>query len=416
MAQAEPSKLCQAEEDTCKREVQAWCYHCSKNLCRVHLLKHVQLVEDKIREELHLLADQLNELSIRFDQLDISSAVLQQPFSLLDQWSGEAHARIDQIVELKRQRLNEMIEHYRRIFSSKKQEQMKKIDSTKRLLTKLVEENDGTRQQINELQASIDEAINYLNSFDEHRISIVAPLPDCSVDVRPEFPSFNDFANDEFREIEVTYIRLNGTIRTYRVSTKKEGNIRDLKQSFIDHYAKLKLSELPMQKRMVDSLHQPKSAFLLAVEVYNHRIHLQFDETHLLSLIQDQDEIVVYEVPFSLEEANNPRILMPCAFRTLPTKQPFGLPIFLNIPRRGCRGQDVADGIVDTLGHFFSFDPRLDQNLYDVNLIRLTGGSSKGIKLNTVLQDEIDLIHTNAQLTIDINGQIAEIYQKSFSK
>ena len=416
MAQTERFKLCQSEEDVCKREVQAWCYHCSKNLCRVHLLKHVQLVEDKIREELNLFADQFNELSNKFNDLHISSNILEKPFSLLDQWSYDAHAHIDHIVEMKRQRLNDIIDDYRRVFSMKKDDHMKKIDVSRKLLVKLIEDNDGTRQQTHELQTSIDEAMNYLNSLDEHRITLIAPLPDCSIDIRQEFQNFTHLINNDIREMEIIYIQLNGIIRSYRISTKKNGNIRDLKLAFIDHYIKLKSDSIPMLKKTIDYDHQPKSAFILAVEVYNHRIHLQFEETHPLNLIQDQDKIVFYEMPYSLEESNNPRILMPCSFRTLPNKQPFGLPIFLNIPRRGCRGQDLIEVILNTLGNFFPFDPQIDQSLYDVSLVRFAGGSSKAIKLNTILQDEIDLLQTNAQILIDIHGQIAETYQQSYSK
>ena len=84
MASNKPLKVCEAEENACKRDVQALCYHCSKNLCRVHLMQHAQLIEDKTRSELHKLADNFNELSSRFDHLSISDDILKEPLIQLE--------------------------------------------------------------------------------------------------------------------------------------------------------------------------------------------------------------------------------------------------------------------------------------------------------------------------------------------
>lgn len=401
-------KLCQADEDACKREVQAWCYHCSKNLCRVHLLKHVQLVEEKTREELHILADQLNYLSTSLHQLKISPNLAHHPFSALEQWRLGAHTKVDQIVDMKRQELKDILDGYEKAFLIKKMEQMKTIDLNKKLLSKLIEENDGTRQQIIELQSSIDETTNYLSSLDQHRIDVHGSVPDFSIIIEETCHPFDILVNPQWRDIEVVYVRLNGGIRPHRVLTRRSGNMRDLKVSFVDQYPQTTATSSETD----EGQHQPKVDFLLATEVYNHRIHLQFEDSHLLSLIQDQDKIVFYEMPYSLEKLDHPCLPIPCSFRRLPNKEPFGVPIFLSLPRQGCRGQDVIEAILDTLDHFFPFNARINQNLYSVRLVRLAGGNSKAIKLHTILQDEIDLTQTNAQILIDIHSQIAEAYQQ----
>jgi hypothetical protein len=106
--------------------------------------------------------------------------------------------------------------------------------------------------------------------------------------------------------------------------------------------------------------HQPKSDFILAAEVYNHRIHLQYSDDSSLTSILERDQIVFYEVPDSLKKGNNKTILMPCVFREENNRQNFGYPIYLSIPRRGCEGKDIQEALqvkhtIPNISQTFSF-------------------------------------------------------------
>ncbi|CAF3523880.1 unnamed protein product [Rotaria sp. Silwood1] len=410
------SKVCEVEGTVCKKDVQALCYHCSKNLCRIHLIQHAQLMEDMTRGKLNSLADKFNELSLRFDNISISDNILKIPFVQLEKWRAEAHEKIDQIVEQKRQELNDELDKYRKVFLTKNEEQLIKMNNSKRIIAELIQESDASANQITDLQTSIDETENYLNSLMTHEINVIATTPIWRVDIESQLFEPQSILKNELREFKITYLRLNGIIRNYYVKTKKDGKISDLINSFVLQYVLMEEFSQSPQNLIDTTNHHPKYDFILPTEVYNNRVHLQFNNNSLLNSILDRDLIVFYETPHSINEKICTNILMPCSFRRQTNKNPFGLPIYLNIPRQGCRGQHILDALRDSLGKYFRLNPNTEQQLYEAYLEVTVDYSTKRMNLNDVLESETIFDRRNTYIIVDICNQIADEYERSILK
>ncbi|UJR29177.1 hypothetical protein I4U23_010391 [Adineta vaga] len=408
-------KLCEVDEDSCRRQARVLCFHCSKNLCRIHLEQHSQLIEENTRTELNSLADKLNELSSKFNDLVISSEFLQQPFSQLEKWCLEAHAKIDEIVEKKRMEINYLIDEYGKSFSIHNKEKLEKINDIKKTIAELIRDNDASTEQITELQKSLENSEKYLNTLNTHTISATACSPIWLVDIHLQ--SFDCTPNPvgKLRGFNVNYIRLDGSFERHYLKTNNDGTMNDLLKAFVHQYSLLK-ALIRLQSNLEEKNdHQPNSDFILPTEVYNHQIQSQYSAGTLLSNVKTRDSIVFYEVPKSISSEDNPHILMPCCFQRQLNGSLFGWPIYLNVPRKGCRGQDVKDSIQNSLGNFFLLSPSTDLQLYDAYLHITRNYTTAKTKLDTILNDEIDFTKANATLYVNISDEVADQYEQNVS-
>ena len=402
------TKIYQVDDNPCKRDAQALCFHCSKNLCRIHLLQHAQIIEEKTRVELNLLADKFNELSSRFEHIPISANILEKPFEELEKWSADAHKKIDQIIENKRREIDEIMESYRTVFNMKNEEQIKKINDSKKLVVELIQEADASRKQMDDLQVSITEAEKYLQSLHTHTINVVNASPICLLDLETRFFDYQLKPCAKLKNFKITYIRLNGTIRIYYVKTNKHGLMSDLKYSFVRQYNLLEaLIQVELNSNCAID-HQPKTDFILPVNVYNHHVRRQYSDDTKLACINDNGVLVFYETPHSLVEPDNSQILMPCCFGHLLSNTLFGFPIYLSVPRNECQGQDVLNALHNTLGLFFPLNPENDRNMYNATIIFSPTAQPHSIRkaLNDVLEDLIDFNRTTTSLEVGIHKAI----------
>ena len=402
MAETRPVKICEAEEDACKKDVQALCYHCSRNLCRTHLVRHAQLMEDKTKAELNVLTDQFNELSARFNDLSFSESILENPRLQLERWSIEAHQTIDQIVENKRKELQDEFEKHRQVFLHGKKEQSVKLNGSKKTLRELIEESDATTSQITSLQQSIEETQTYLNNQTIPVFNLVVQPANWFVNIRTEGQAES---KDKIREFQITYVRVNGLIRNYFIRTKENGTMADLMKNFIRQYTVIEEATLLENNQIYTIDHLPDSDFLLPVEVYNHRIHLQYQENSLLKDITNRDLIVFYETPYSVHDLNNPHILMPCLFRNPTTGQSFGLPIYLSVPRKECRGAHIREALQRTVDKFYTPITAIGPSCYKAFLRRTVGSSATEVKLDDALQDQIDFTNVFTWAIVDFDNK-----------
>ena len=207
----------------------------------------------------------------------------------------------------------------------------------------------------------------------------------------------------KIRTFKLDYVRINGQNKSYSIKLDEHGRMSDLVREFCDRFqpkTKAKPNTTPMEvegasasdktndveeKKVEDDDdveeeeepeedkedftnepdydgHQPKPDFILPVEVYNHRIHLQYSDNSLLSSIIERDQIVFYEVPESLKSKTNDTILMPCVFRNESNRQNFGYPIYLSIPRNDCRGRDIQEALKVT----FTYNMHIKDNFVAV--------------------------------------------------
>ena len=202
----------------------------------------------------------------------------------------------------------------------------------------------------------------------------------------------------KIRTFKLDYVRLNGQIKSYTLKLDEHVRMSDLVREFCDRFqpkTKAKPNTTPMEVEGASASdktsdveddddveeeeepeedkedftnepdydgHQPKPDFILPVEVYNHRIHLQYSDNSLLSSIIEGDQIVFYEVPESLKSKTNDTILMPCVFRNESNGQNFGYPIYLSIPRNDCRGRDIQEALKVT----FTYNMCIEDNFVAV--------------------------------------------------
>lgn len=413
MASSDSVKTCQVDDDACKRDAQALCFHCSKNVCRIHLLQHAQLMEEKTQVEMNLLADRLNGLSSRLDSISISPDILQKPFEELEKWSVDAHQKIDQIVEIKRREVSDKIEEYRTTFASRNDEQIQKINLMKNSIAKSIVETDITRKQLDDLKASIDQAERYLQSLNTHTINVITSPSTHHVHINTQRFDCQPVLNYELKYFKITYIRLNGSIQSYYVKTKKDGLMSDLMNSFVRQYNILEvLTRVELNSNQTVDL-PPKYDFIQPVQVWNYRTHQQYNIDTKLSAVRDNEMIFFYELAYSYYEPNSQRILMPCQFRRLSSKVLLESPIYLSVPRNGCKGQDVLDALLLTCDKLFAFNPGNDQNLYNATLVyHIPHRAKKSRKaLNDVLEDVMDFDTVRISLEIDIDNELARGYE-----
>ncbi|CAF4006498.1 unnamed protein product, partial [Adineta steineri] len=369
---------------------------------------------ENVRSELNTLADKFNELSSRFNDLSISSDFLEQPFSQLEQWRIDAHNKIDEIIEKKRQEINDKIDEYKKLFTINNTEQLEKINVNKKLIAELIQDTDASHQQISDFQTSIDNTEKYLNSLTTHKINTINHPLIWSVDIHTQhFQSQSMLSINKLRVFNITYIRLDGIIRPHYVNANKDGTMNNLIRVFIQQYPLFEALVRAQPNSTILTDHQPKYDFILPIEVYDHDVRSQYTNDHKLVLISDYESIVFYETSFPLSDHNHPNILMACAFQRLSNKTPFGWPIYLNVPRTKCRGQDVQDALQNVLGNFFPLNPNTDRLLYDAYLSTSINGYTKQTKLNTILQNELDFSKTHVTLFVNIANLIVEQYEQN---
>lgn len=248
----------------------------------------------------------------------------------------------------------------------------------------------------------------------------------------------------KFRIFKIEYVRLNGQIKYYFIKSNERGRMHNLLKDFCDRFQpKAKIDQIEPMESDNDNLnnnhqlnqddeqeedltlaqdydgHQPKAELILPVEVYNHRIHLQYNDDALLTNILERDQIVFYEVPVSLKKENNETILMPCLFRTADSlHQNFGLPIYLNIPRHKCTGKHIQDALQSSIGNFLplsAFNPS-DKTPYVASCVFNQNYTQTTKTLSSCIDDQIDFNRTNTTLVVDVAPSIIEKYEQEDKK
>ncbi|CAF1545387.1 unnamed protein product, partial [Didymodactylos carnosus] len=250
------------------------------------------------------------------------------------------------------------------------------------------------------------------------------------------------------RLFKIEYVRLNGKIKFYHLKTNERGRMSNLIKDFIQKFTPKKPSAITSDgDQTEDNIlggddenlnenddsdfldenddHVPKSDHILATEVYNHRIHLQYSDDTLLSNILERDQIVFYEVPVSLKKENNDTILMPCLLRTMDSMhQNFGLPFYLNIPRHKCQGKNILEALQQVIGNFLPLNTSSSSSSivdttkppYIAHCVCSQNYTQTTKLLTNVLDDLFDFSRTNTTLVCDVARPIVDQYEKEEQK
>ena len=171
------------------------------------------------------------------------------------------------------------------------------------------------------------------------------------------------------RTFKIDYVRLDGSLKTYHVKSNDQGRMRNLIQDFckrfhakepatesmdVDEDGTAEKDEVVEKEEEEEDLtkdpnydgHVPLPDHILAAEIYNSRIYSQYKDDSYLTSVLDRDRVVFYETPNTLKGDNLETILMPCVFRAMDTyRSNFGLPFYVNIPRKSCKGKDIDEAL-----------------------------------------------------------------------
>ncbi|CAF1224949.1 unnamed protein product [Rotaria sordida] len=250
------------------------------------------------------------------------------------------------------------------------------------------------------------------------------------------------------RQFKIDYVRLNGQIKTYHIKYNENDHVRNLVQKFCDCFQEKKTKIHDNKPIMIDIAsesnettnqdededededennededftkaddyngHKPKPDHILPVEVYNHRIHLQYRDNTLLTNIFKYDQIVFYETPDSLKKEDSENILIPCIFRDEYHHYNFGLPIYLSVPKHNCKGRNIQEALQKTIGNFLPL-PSMDSSdkpFYTASLTFSESYYPKTEPLESLLDDHIDFTHISRTLIIDVASSIVDEYKK----
>ncbi|CAF3461108.1 unnamed protein product [Rotaria sp. Silwood1] len=168
------SKPCQANDNgiNCEKDARAKCFHCSRDLCLTHFTEHSQFIDSQTRTFLYSHEKILNDLYNKFEFLSISSRILEYPFIQLEKWRTDAHQKLDQLAEQKRQEIQQKISEYRIIFTEKTNEQKQKIELLKKQLNNLSQQTHVANKEIKYLEDKINETKIFLHSIEKHSIKV----------------------------------------------------------------------------------------------------------------------------------------------------------------------------------------------------------------------------------------------------
>ncbi|CAF2959310.1 unnamed protein product [Rotaria sp. Silwood2] len=404
-------KPCQAEDnEKCKNEARAHCYHCSRDLCLDHLTQHAQLIDALTRSALDDYFTILTNLSTRLQSLTISTNILNDPFLKIEQWRIDAYRQIDDIVEKKFQEIRIKIDEYRQIFDTIRNEQLEKIVRYKEKIAKLFRKTQVANKDMSNLKKSIEQIQNDSNIFDKHSIEVLSNRPLIhSINIRmrlndwklPPSPLSSSPSSSSLSsiiqqlEFRLKYVRLSGIVTCHYVLVEINGTIGDLIDQFI-----MTENNLIMGKCKRD--------YFLPAEVSQNRVRRRFTNNIQLKIIFNKiDELVLYETPFELNTCNLQQYcLIFCRFEDgLPWNIKFGLPILLNVPRFQCRGRDVINALDKILKICFPLIVTNNNVHYEVKIVSDDHQISTATILNEWADEVIDdhlLMADNAILVINL--------------
>ncbi|UJR36133.1 hypothetical protein I4U23_028867 [Adineta vaga] len=247
----------------------------------------------------------------------------------------------------------------------------------------------------------------------------------------------------KIRTYKIDYVRINGQIKSYHIKIDEHSRVSNLVDAFCSRFQpkeKKTNQEKPMdigdQSESKDAAypdenneeddeedltkaadfdgHQPKPDYILSAEVYNHRIHLQYNDNTPLTRILDRDQVVFFEVPDPITGEKKENILMPCTFREGNYRQNFGLPIYLSVPRKNCTGKHVQDALQKVIGNFLPLSSvkSSDKPLYTASLQTSQNYHQQLKLLSNYLDEPIDFGRMNVELVVEVSSTVVDLYKK----
>lgn len=153
------------EIESCLRVSTTLCRHCTKNVCRRHFDEHAE----QLFQELHSLANSINELDENICSLCVDE-YKQKPLEKLIQWRDEAIRHINDVFELKKQKLDLLLQDNEALFLQRVTCHKNVIGELKEETATLAKDGDVTFEQLQLLKRKFGELKDYVN---QTRTSVV---------------------------------------------------------------------------------------------------------------------------------------------------------------------------------------------------------------------------------------------------
>lgn len=150
------AKRCLVE--TCKREAETYCYHCSHDVCTKHYLEH----KKSIQEQLHPFVDEINLIydRLRPDNKNQTSSVPQcfiNACSQLDKWREACHHCIEITYDRIRHQINDIMENHKHDETQKAMKNLESLEKIREQLKELLKEGDVTYRQLETMKQQLEE-------------------------------------------------------------------------------------------------------------------------------------------------------------------------------------------------------------------------------------------------------------------
>ena len=147
------AKRCLVE--TCKREAETYCYHCSHDICTKHYLEH----KKSIQEQLHPLVDEINLLYDHLRHEDKTSVpqYLINAYSQLDRWRDECYHRINTVYDRVRHQIEAIAEIHKHDEAQKVVRNLQFLQKIQEQLKELLRDGDVTHRQLETMKQQLEE-------------------------------------------------------------------------------------------------------------------------------------------------------------------------------------------------------------------------------------------------------------------
>ncbi|CAF3561489.1 unnamed protein product [Rotaria sp. Silwood1] len=149
----------------CKRISRALCHCCNQDLCLLHLKEH----NDMVIAQLNPLTDEINTIDNQLMTIDIKESI-GECRKKLEEWRNKYYKTIDNLFEQKYKEIEQIV-------INKIDKQKDEINLTRRTLTKLIQEEEASQQDVDLLKTEIHQLNENLNKIEHISFQInIQPL------------------------------------------------------------------------------------------------------------------------------------------------------------------------------------------------------------------------------------------------
>ena len=149
-------KTCEIQD--CERISATLCSHCKQHICRRHFNQHA----DQLMKQLDPLADSFNELGEKINCFSVKD-YKEEIFNKLINWRDQAIQSVNDLYDLKTQKLDLLFNENEEVFSRRKDRHLEVLDVLKNEVAALVKEGDVTFEQLQILKGKFQRLKDNVN-------------------------------------------------------------------------------------------------------------------------------------------------------------------------------------------------------------------------------------------------------------